>query len=79
MKNFDKNTVDGIESLYTKVLQFVDAMSIEHSAFEIAAVMSSLSLSIYKSTLSEEDFHRMVDTISSSRDRVIMIRSGNTQ
>lgn len=79
MKNLDKDTVDGVESLYAKVLQFVDAMLIEHSAAEIAAVLASLSLSIYKSTLSKEDFDQMVDMISSSRDRVKIIKQDTMQ
>ena len=79
LKNLDKDTTDGVESLYAKVLQFVDAMAIEHSAFEIAAVLSSLSLSIYKSTLSENDFNQMVDAISLSRDKVKIIKQDTIQ
>ncbi len=79
LKNLDKDTIDGVESLYAKVLHFVDAMTIEHSAAEIAAVLASLSLSIYKSTLSKDDFNQIVDMISSSRDKVKIIKQDTMQ
>ena len=38
---------------------------------EIAAVFSAISLQIYKSNLSEEEFNEIVDVISDSRREVI--------
>lgn len=38
-----------------------------------AAVMAKLSLMIYRSTLSEEEFHKMVDTISESREMIMTL------
>jgi hypothetical protein len=37
---------------------------------EVAAIMMAQALTIYKSAMSEEDYNRMVDNISSSRDKV---------
>lgn len=55
---------DGVLSLVTELL--------ENGAepFEIAGVMSTVALSMYKTTLSPEDFNRMIDYISESRERV---------
>lgn len=38
--------------------------------FVIAGVMSTVALSMYKTTLSAEDFNTMIDYISESRHRV---------
>jgi len=38
--------------------------------FACAAIMTKLALMIYKSALSEEEYHLMIDEISSSRDHI---------
>lgn len=61
---------DGLTELYTKYLIFADEMAQEHNAMEIAAVMMAQAMSIYKTTLSEEDFNNIVDVMSMSRQTV---------
>lgn len=39
-------------------------------ALEVAAVMASMALTIYKTTLSEDEFNDIVDAISASRGNV---------
>jgi hypothetical protein len=61
---------DKLQLLYSNFLEFADHMCVEHSPMEVAAIMMAQSLTIYKSAMNEEDYNRMVDKISSSRDKV---------
>jgi len=45
-------------------------MCAENSPMEVAAIMMTQSLTIYKSAMSEDDYNRMVDNISASRNQV---------
>jgi hypothetical protein len=45
-------------------------MCTENSPMEVAAIMMAQSLTIYKSAMSEDDYNRMVDNISASRNKV---------
>jgi hypothetical protein len=42
----------------------------EHGGMEVAAIMMAQSLSIYKTSLDEIDYNKMVDNISASRSQV---------
>ena len=59
-----------LQQLYNNFLEFADHMSAEHDPMSVAAIMMTQALTIYKSAMSEEDYHRMVDSISASRDQV---------
>jgi hypothetical protein len=61
---------DNLQQLYDNFLEFADHMCAEHSPMEVAAIMMAQSLTIYKSAMSEDDYNRMVDNISASRDKV---------
>lgn len=62
-----QNDVNG---LYEKYLAFTDQMLIEHSAMEAAAVMIAISMSMYRTSMSETDYNKIVDAISDSRSRI---------
>jgi hypothetical protein len=59
-----------LETLYTEYLDFTDKMVGEYGHMQVAAIMMTQALSIYKTAMSTEEYNRMVDTISSSRDKV---------
>jgi hypothetical protein len=59
-----------LQQLYKNFLEFADHMTGEYGAMEVAAIMMTQALSIYKSALPEDDYNRMVDNISSMRDKV---------
>ena len=59
-----------LQELYDQYLNFTDQMVEEHGAMEVAAIMMAQSMSIYKTAMNEEDFNRMVDSISDHRDKV---------
>jgi hypothetical protein len=46
---------------------------------EVAASMMSVSMSLYKTVLTEEDFGEVIDTIFNLRDSVKRIKSPNLQ
>lgn len=59
-----------LENLYEHYLKFTDQMCIDHDPMAIAAIMMTQALSIYKTAMSQEDYNRMVDSISANRNQV---------
>jgi hypothetical protein len=70
---------DGLTELYNKYLVFANQMTVDYSAIEIAAVMMTQAMSIYKTALSEEDFNNIVDVMSMSRQSVKTFTRPNLQ
>lgn len=60
------------EKLYRDMFKFISEKTLVdgHSALEIAAVLATQALTIYKTVLSESEFDNMVLEIYNSRDRV---------
>jgi hypothetical protein len=65
----DKNQ-HSIEDLYTKYLQFTSVMMEEYKDIEIAGIMVTQALSMYRTVLPEEDYQRMVKSIYERRNDV---------
>ena len=65
----DKNQ-HSIEDLYSKYLQFTSVMMEDYQDIEIAGIMITQALSIYKTVLEEEDYQRMVNSIYERRNDV---------
>ena len=61
---------DKLQQLYDNYLEFTDHMVGVHGAMEVAAVMMTQALTIYRSSMDEEDYNKMVDAISSNRSQV---------
>ena len=59
-----------IEDLYAKYLQFTAVMLEEYKDIEIAGVMITQALSLYRTVLPEEDYQRMVKSIYERRNDV---------
>ena len=59
-----------VETLYETFADLATALSSEHSALAIAAVMNTVSMSIYKTTMSEEDYDKMAELIYDLRHDV---------
>lgn len=55
---------------YTLVKLTAELVNSGYNAMEISAVMTRVALQIYKTTLNNEDYNRMIDVISSSRDEI---------
>jgi hypothetical protein len=66
----EKMSEDKLQQLYDNYLEFTDHMVGVHGAMQVAAVMMTQSLSIYRSAMNPEDYDRMVDSISASRSQV---------
>jgi hypothetical protein len=67
------------EELYGKYIKFTEVMLEEYDSLEIAGIMVSQALSIYRTVLSEGDYNQMVDNISDSRDLVYTFQGSNLQ
>lgn len=59
-----------VEDLYAKYLQFTSVMLEEYQDVEIAGIMITQALSMYKTMLSEEDYQRIVKSIYERRNDV---------
>jgi hypothetical protein len=67
------------EELYSKYIKFTEVMLEEYDSLEIAGIIVSQALSIYRTVLSEEDYNQMVDNISDSRDLVHIFQGHDLQ
>jgi hypothetical protein len=65
----DKNQ-HSIEDLYAKYLQFTSVMLEDYQDIEIAGIMITQALSMYRTVLLEEDYQRMVNSIYERRNDV---------
>lgn len=61
---------DKMQQIYDNYIEFTDHMVGVHGALEVAAVMMTQALSIYRSAMDPKDYDRMVDAISASRSQV---------
>ncbi len=59
-----------LDDLYQKQWALTGVMLEDYRPLEVAGVMIAQALRIYKTVLSEEDFEKIVDSISNSRDKV---------
>jgi hypothetical protein len=59
-----------LQQLYDNYMEFTDHMVGIHGSMQVAAIMMTQALSIYRSSMSEEEYDRMVDMISASRTQV---------
>ena len=64
------NDSHSIEDLYAKYLQFTGIMLEQYKDIEIAGIMITQALSMYKTVLAEEDYQRMVQSIYERRNDV---------
>ena len=55
------NIMSQLEQLYSNYLEFTDHMVGQYDPMEVAAIMMAQALSIYKTSLDEIDYNKMVD------------------
>ena len=62
-----------LQAIMAAVQGFTNALMVKMQAdpLEVAAVLATTALSIYKTTLSDEDFNNMVDAISDNRMNIM--------
>jgi hypothetical protein len=59
-----------LQELYDLYLGITDGMVGRYDAMQVAAVMSTIALSLYRTSMDDADYNAMVDNISASRDHV---------
>jgi hypothetical protein len=59
-----------LQQLYDNYIEFTDHMVGIHGSMPVAAIMMTQALSIYRSSMNEEEYNQMVDMISASRTQV---------
>ena len=64
------NNPHSIEDLYAKYLQFTSVMLENYKDIEIAGIMITQALSMYRTVLPEEDYQNMVKNIYERRNDV---------
>jgi hypothetical protein len=73
----DLTADDQLENLYQNYWTFHASMiDQDHDPIKIAAILVAQAMSIYKTVLSPEEYERMIDSISDSRDKVQQLELG---
>ena len=68
--NEENSLNSGLDELYHSYWEVHNEKMSSYSPLEIAAILMTQSLSIYKTVLDEDEYNRMVDSISDLRDQV---------
>lgn len=69
----DQNTDNSLDELYHAYWEVHNEKMNNYTPLEVAAILVTQGLTIYKTVLSEEEYEKMVDSISEQRDRVLEI------
>ena len=64
------NIMSQLEQLYSNYLEFTDHMIGQYDPMEVAAIMMTQALSLYRTSMDEDEYNQMVDVISASRTQV---------
>jgi hypothetical protein len=68
--NEENSSDSGLDELYHSYWEVHNEKMGSYSPLEIAAILMTQSLTIYKTILSEDEYNSMVDSISDLRDQV---------
>lgn len=68
-----------LQKLYEQYFEFTDHMVSQYDPSAVAAIMLTQALSIYRTTMTEDDYNQMVDSISDKRHKVQIFQSSNLQ
>ena len=66
---FDPTDGD-LEALYSKFMQFNQIMLEEHTALELASILTIQGLSFYRTMLDDKDYQKIVKSIYDQRNNV---------
>jgi len=64
------NSSSELDDLYSKYLQFTGIMLEQYDAMEVAAIMATQAMSLYRTCMSEEDYQLMTKSIYNNRNEV---------
>ena len=70
---------DKLQQCYDNFIEFTDHMVGVHGAMPVAAVMMTQAMSIYRSSLTGDEYQKIIDTISASRNQVKTFNQVNLQ
>ena len=70
---------DKLQQCYDNFIEFTDHMVGVHGAMPVAAEMMTQAMSIYRSSLTEDEYQKIIDTISASRNQVKTFNQVNLQ
>jgi hypothetical protein len=72
-----KDKEDQVLEVYRETLNMIDKLIADHDPLVIAGVMMAQSMSLYRSTLSEEEYSNVVESILEKKDKVYTFTSRN--
>lgn len=72
-----KDKEDQVLEVYRETLNMIDKLIADHDPLVIAGVMMAQSMSLYRSTLSEEEYSTVVESILEKKDKVYTFTSRN--
>jgi preprotein translocase subunit SecF len=69
---------DDLDNLYEKYLLFTDQMAGEHDILAIAAVMMTISMSVYKTVMTDQDYDKILESMFERRSNIQPIINDRT-
>lgn len=72
-----KDKEDQVLEVYRETLTMIDKLIVDHDPLVIAGVMMAQSMSLYRSTLSEDEYSSVVESILEKKDKVYTFTSRN--
>jgi hypothetical protein len=72
-----KDKEEQVLEVYRETLTMIDKLIADHDPLVIAGVMMAQSMSLYRSTLSEEDYTSVVESILEKKDKIYTFTSRN--
>ncbi len=67
-----------VETLYNTVTEFATNLCVDNNALAIAAVLNAVAMSIYRTTLPDEDYEKMSKLIYDLRHNVKTLHVDDT-
>jgi len=67
---------DELESLYSKFMKVTDVMVADHGLYEVASVMMIIALGIYKTSMNDDEYEKMVVSIFDKRKEIKKLNVG---
>lgn len=59
-----------MEQLYEKILAYTNDLLHDHDPLEVAAILTTVAMRMYRTALDDQEYENMIDAISDSRSAI---------
>ena len=72
----EENNNEEFQEVYNEYIELTNDLLADFDVLMVAAVMSTIGLSLYKTALSEEDYNKVVDAMYDLKNDITTIEKG---